>query len=147
MLHDNVIKWRHFPRYWPFMLGIHRPPVNSPHNGQWRGALMFSLICAWIDVCLTFILQLLIVVKFCTEDGSITAVLCAQFWNEWSTETGIRERWVSYVYPILHKAPDLMWERANWIPHGGFATEYSNLKCRTRNWNNLLWFMMKSISN
>ena len=23
-------------------------PVNSPHKGQWRGALMFSLICAWI---------------------------------------------------------------------------------------------------
>ena len=22
--------------------------VNSPHKGQWRGALMFSLICAWI---------------------------------------------------------------------------------------------------
>ena len=22
------------------------PPVNSPHKGQWRGALMFSLICA-----------------------------------------------------------------------------------------------------
>ena len=21
---------------------------NSPHKGQWRGALMFSLICAWI---------------------------------------------------------------------------------------------------
>ena len=44
--------WRHqmetFPRYWPFMQGIHRSPVNSPHKGQWRGALMFSLICAWI---------------------------------------------------------------------------------------------------
>ena len=26
--------------------GIHRWPVNSPHDGQWRGALMFSLICA-----------------------------------------------------------------------------------------------------
>ena len=26
--------------------GIHRWPVNSPHKGQWRGALMFSLICA-----------------------------------------------------------------------------------------------------
>ena len=25
-------------------------PVNSPHKGQWRGALMFSLICAWISV-------------------------------------------------------------------------------------------------
>ena len=24
-------------------------PVNSTHKGQWRGALMFSLICAWIN--------------------------------------------------------------------------------------------------
>ena len=24
-------------------------PVNSPHKGQWRGALMFSLIRAWIN--------------------------------------------------------------------------------------------------
>ena len=23
-------------------------PVNSPHKGQWRGALVFSLICVWI---------------------------------------------------------------------------------------------------
>ena len=42
------VKWKHFPRYWPFVWGIHRSPVNSPHKGQWRGALMFSLICAWI---------------------------------------------------------------------------------------------------
>ena len=48
-LHDDVIKWKHFPRYWPFVRGIHRSPVNSPHKGQWRGALMFSLICAWIN--------------------------------------------------------------------------------------------------
>ena len=46
--HDDVIKWKHFPRYWPFVRGIHRSTVNSPHKGQWRGALMFSLICAWI---------------------------------------------------------------------------------------------------
>ena len=39
--HDGVIKWKHFPRYWPFVRGIHRSPVNSPHKGQWRGALMF----------------------------------------------------------------------------------------------------------
>ena len=31
------------------MREIHRSPVNSPHKGQWRGALMFSLICAWIN--------------------------------------------------------------------------------------------------
>ena len=32
-----------------FVRGIHRSPVNSQHKGQWRGALMFSLICAWIN--------------------------------------------------------------------------------------------------
>ena len=47
--HDDVIKWKHFPRYWPFVRGIHRSPVNSPHKGQWRGALILSLICVWIN--------------------------------------------------------------------------------------------------
>ena len=46
--HDGVMKWKHFSRYWPFVRRIHRSPVNSPHKGQWRGALMFSSICAWI---------------------------------------------------------------------------------------------------
>ena len=45
--------WRHqmetFSRYWPFMRGIHRFPVNSPHKGQWRGPLMLSLICGRIN--------------------------------------------------------------------------------------------------
>ena len=45
---DDVNKWKHFPCYWPFVWGIHRSRVNSPDKGQWRGALMFSLICAWI---------------------------------------------------------------------------------------------------
>ena len=36
--HDDVIKWKHFPRYWSVVRGIHRSPVNSPHKGQWRGA-------------------------------------------------------------------------------------------------------------
>ena len=26
LLHDCVIKWKHFPRYWPFVWGIHRSP-------------------------------------------------------------------------------------------------------------------------
>ena len=47
--HDDVIKWKHFPRYWPFVRGIHRSPVNSPHKGQWRGALIFCLICFWVN--------------------------------------------------------------------------------------------------
>ena len=47
--HDEVIKWKHFPRNWPFVREIHRSPVNFPHKGQWRGALMFSLIYVWIN--------------------------------------------------------------------------------------------------
>ena len=47
--HDDVIKWKHFPRNWPFVWEIHRSPVNFPHKGQWRGALMFSLIYAWTN--------------------------------------------------------------------------------------------------
>ena len=29
-LHDEVIKWKHFPRNWPFVRGIHWSPVTSP---------------------------------------------------------------------------------------------------------------------
>ena len=42
--------WRHqmetFSALLVFVRGIHRSPVNSPHTGQCRGALMFRLICA-----------------------------------------------------------------------------------------------------
>ena len=48
-IHEGVIKWNRCPRYWPFVRGIHRSPVTSPHKGQWRGALMYSLIRAWTN--------------------------------------------------------------------------------------------------
>ena len=58
--HKNIIQntqlfvhekswWHHqmetFSTYWPFVQDIHQSPVKSRHKGQWRGALMFSLIC------------------------------------------------------------------------------------------------------
>ena len=46
--HDDVIKWKYFRYYWSFVSGIHQSPVNLPHKGQWCGASIFSLICAWI---------------------------------------------------------------------------------------------------
>ena len=53
MGHDDVIKWKHFPLYWPFVREIQRSTVNFPHKGQWGGALMFTLICArmngWVN--------------------------------------------------------------------------------------------------
>ena len=47
--YDGVIKWKYFPRYWPFVRRIDQSPVNSPHKGQWRGALVFFLIYAWTN--------------------------------------------------------------------------------------------------
>ena len=47
--YDDVIKWKHFLRYFPFVRGIHRSPVNSPYKGQRRGGLTFRLICAWTN--------------------------------------------------------------------------------------------------
>ena len=51
--YDDVIKWKHVPRHWllcrnsPVTAG--KSPVNSPHTDRRRGALMFSLICAWTN--------------------------------------------------------------------------------------------------
>ena len=33
--HDDVIKWKHFPRNWPFVTGIYLSLVDFPHKGQW----------------------------------------------------------------------------------------------------------------
>ena len=45
----NAWKWKPFARYWPFVREIRRSPVNSPQKGQRRGALIFSLVCAWTN--------------------------------------------------------------------------------------------------
>ena len=43
--------WRHQMETFSALLAIcaGNSPVNSPHKGQWRGALLFSLICFWIN--------------------------------------------------------------------------------------------------
>ena len=40
-----------FPLVWSvaFVRGNHRSPVDPHHKGQWCGALMLSLICAWTN--------------------------------------------------------------------------------------------------
>ena len=48
--HVDAIKWKHFPRHWPFVRGVQQSPVDSPHKGQWRGAfVVFFLICIWTN--------------------------------------------------------------------------------------------------
>ena len=43
--HDDVIKWKHFPRNLPFVRGMHTSPMDSPHKGQRRGSLMCFVWC------------------------------------------------------------------------------------------------------
>ena len=47
--HDDVIKMEQFSALLTICAGNSPAPVNSPHKGQWRGALMFPLICVWIN--------------------------------------------------------------------------------------------------
>ena len=50
---ETLSWWRHQIETFSALLAIcagNSPvPVNSLHKGQWRGALMFSLICVWIN--------------------------------------------------------------------------------------------------
>ena len=45
LTHDDVIKWKHFSHYWPFLRSL----ANSPRKGQLHGALIFPLICTWTN--------------------------------------------------------------------------------------------------
>ena len=48
-VHNDVIKWKHFPRNWSFVRGIHRSPANSLLKASDAELWCFSLICAWIS--------------------------------------------------------------------------------------------------
>ena len=37
LVHDDVIKWKNFPRWWPFVRGIHRSRwFETPSRSLWR---------------------------------------------------------------------------------------------------------------
>ena len=48
-VHDDVINWKRFPRYWPFVWEIHRSPVNSPHKGPVTHTLMLVRITCYTN--------------------------------------------------------------------------------------------------
>ena len=107
--HDDVIKWQHFSRYWPLVQGIHRSLVNSPHKGQWCGALMFSLICAWINCwvnngeagdlrCHHTHYDITVMG---THPSSIIA------WNTKGFRKGHHKTWIEVVIPCINLIPNL----------------------------------------
>ena len=44
--HDDVIndQWKHFLRYCPFVVRIHRSPMDSPHNSQYLTSIGSALV-------------------------------------------------------------------------------------------------------
>ena len=67
---------KHFPRYWPFVRGIHRSPVNSPHKEQWRGALVFTLICTRINGWVNNLEVLIIILQVNLFENFETTAFC-----------------------------------------------------------------------
>ena len=47
--HDDVIKWKHFPRCWPSVQGIHRSAVNHPHKTSDADLWYFLWSAPWIN--------------------------------------------------------------------------------------------------
>ena len=45
--HDDVIKWKHFPRYWPFVRGIHRGQM--PVTRSFDVFLIYARINGWVN--------------------------------------------------------------------------------------------------
>ena len=50
--HHDITKWKHVPRYCPFVRGIHRSPVNSPHKATITQAFDVPLLLVW-TICWT----------------------------------------------------------------------------------------------
>ena len=106
--YDDVIKWKHFLHYWPSFAG------NLPVTSQWRGALVFSLICA------------------------LNNRLSKQSWGWWC-ETPSRSLWshcnglwnifgTSHIVGIKNTLPniDIQYDKSCRHPDAGFQI-YSNL--------------------
>ena len=123
--HDDVIKWKYFPRYWPFVQRIHRSTLNSPHKRQSRGALIFSLLCAWIDnwvnnreigdfgpdralYAVIVMITYFSFTQFCTKHGSVIAALCAKFQNDWTTDTNVMDERDFVRFELTH------WDKNKW---------------------------------
>ena len=85
--HDDVIKWKYFPRYLPFVRGIYRSPVDSSHKGQWRWGLMSSLISVVLITQTRPIRQWM--------GQSFQAMVCPQLGAKPWTYSGLIYRWLS----------------------------------------------------
>ena len=127
--HDDVIKWKHFARYWPFVRRIHRSPVNSPHKGQWRGALMFSLICVWIN-CWVNNREAGYLRRYRTHYDVIVMDLCLLLHDTYSLPAGLSfEQWYTNCWYFVNQSDTKTWGTINnssaaWIGVDDWPRQY-----------------------
>ena len=92
--------WRHqmetCSAYWPFVRGIHRSLVNSPHKGQRCGALMFSLVCVWLNGGKS-IVRLVILRRSCAHYDVI--VMISIQLNRW--QWMVLDFWIMYHQSVI----------------------------------------------
>ena len=53
IINYDIIKWKQFPRYYPFVRGIHWPPVDFPYKGTVTQTFDVSLLLIWKTNCWT----------------------------------------------------------------------------------------------
>ena len=90
--HDDVIKWKHFLRYWPFVRGIHRSPMNSLQKAShaelwcflWSG--LQQTVEQTIDTPVIWCCSLSKSSQLCYDSCSIGLISISCTWNNETKE-------------------------------------------------------------
>ena len=145
-INKQYIKWKHFPRYWPFVREIHRSPVNSPHKGQRREHWMFSLTCAlnkrlskqswvwWFEMPTHSLWRH-------RNDNWPNSTVTTGFPSQISSNAELSCFLFAFTYKLLHKPSSYCWLHT---PHVALIWRHCNEKF-LRHWNlNRSKFFIKS---
>ena len=84
---DDVIRWKLFPRYWPFVRGIHRSPVNSHHKGSVMRTLMFLRWAVKQRVEWPAIYRNVTSIHSKNKCSEFEHINCNRFWTLWTRFT------------------------------------------------------------
>ena len=97
--------WRHqvetFSALLALCAGNSPVPVNSPHKGQWRGALVFSLIYVWINDWVNNREA----GDLRRQRGHYDVIVMLRSWDPWHNSTTFDELWtlnIKYMDPMTN---------------------------------------------
>ena len=89
MGHDNVMIWKHFPHYWPFVSKIHQSPVFSRHKGP-----LIRILDAFFVLSLDKLVKKTVEWVMNLDDTTL-------MWRHWMTCFVFRKPWCGdfFFYP------------------------------------------------